>query len=379
MDRRQSIIANVEYISAKPRGPGQLKGITAKRVLKRLSGGGTATGSGRVKGLARYVQYRDDRSGHITQIEGLQRWTDRGLGRDFQTVAARCEQLKSEHVQAFTWVISPHPDLMHFVQPERQEQVVRELTEQILDDYFDRRGIAPPECAYALHRRDTTDDQQPGRLHLHTHVFLAGTYDSWLDGQRLPLYMNRGDQHIDLLHQVAEAQLDQILQREVGLDWEQRYDALLAERDRQTALSNQPEPEQAPDLPTLSPDTASTTSLDIEPPHTVVCDQAGQHWNVWIGTHAIDEEVLDVGYIVAPADDPLDQRRQFEALIRQLPTAQAEQIAQTMLDFIQENPEEGLFQAIDWAKQLQRELLHPEPPMPSLDEPERQSWADLSL
>lgn len=60
MDRKQRVIANVKYQSSKGKGAGKLKGIL------------------------RYIQYRDDKDGHIPQERGLERWGDHGLGATFR-------------------------------------------------------------------------------------------------------------------------------------------------------------------------------------------------------------------------------------------------------------------------------------------------------
>ena len=229
MDRKQSIVANVRYQTPKGKGASKLKS------------------------LLRYFQYRDDRDGHIPQAQGLERWVNHGLGSNFQAVAATCDALKSEHVQAFTFVINPNPDLIQFVPEERREVFVKCLTEATIETFFEERGIDGIQYSYAYHRRETTDENNAGRDNPHTHVVLPGTYDSWQDGTRLPLYMNRNkrENHIELLHQVAQQQIDLLLQREIGWDWEVRYDALLAERERliTIALTNRVEPVEA--LPEL--------------------------------------------------------------------------------------------------------------------------------
>ena len=163
MDRKQRIIANVKYQSSNGKGAGKLKGIL------------------------RYIQYRDDKDGHIPQERGLERWVDHGLGGNFQTIASNCEAFKSEHVQAFTLVINPNPDLIAFIKEDDREAFVRDLTDNTIDHFFEARGIETPEWAYALHRRETTDD---GRDNPHTHIILPGTVESWSDGGRLPLYFN---------------------------------------------------------------------------------------------------------------------------------------------------------------------------------------------
>ena len=194
MDRRQSVIANVKYQSAKGKGAGKRKGIL------------------------RYIQYRNDRDGHIPQERGLERWIDHGLGGNFQTIASNCEAFKSEHVQAFTLVINPNPDLVAFIVEDHREDFVRELTENTIENFFAERTIDTPEWSYALHRRETTED---GRDNPHTHVILPGTYESWSDGGRLPLYFNnrKNENHIEMLHEAAQRELGLLLDRYVGPDW----------------------------------------------------------------------------------------------------------------------------------------------------------------
>ncbi len=142
----------------------------------------------------------------------------------------------------------------------RREAFVRELTERTLENFFEARGIETPEFSFAIHRRETTDVFEPGRDNPHAHIILPGTYESWADGARLPLYMNcnRRENHIDLLHDIAQFEIDLLLQREVGPDWEQRYDAMMTERET-------PHPIQhplAPTTPKLPPQAVS----EPEPP-----------------------------------------------------------------------------------------------------------------
>lgn len=49
----------------------------------------------------------------------------------------------------------------------------------------------------------------------------------------LTLLSHREINHIDMLHEVTQEQMADLMDRYVGRDWEQRYDALAAERDRQ--------------------------------------------------------------------------------------------------------------------------------------------------
>jgi hypothetical protein len=235
MDRKLSVVANVRYQSPKGKGASKLKG------------------------LLRYFQYRDDRDGHIPQAAGLERWVNHGLGSSFQAVAATCEALKSEHVQAFTFVINPNPDLIRFIPDERREAFVKELTEATIDTFFEERSIEGLEYSYVYHRRETHDKDRPGRDNPHTHVVLPGTFDSFADGARLPLYMNRNkrENHIEMLHTIAQQHIDLLLQREVGLDWEQRYDTWAIEQITEASQALQTTPAQSLlKLPALTPETA---------------------------------------------------------------------------------------------------------------------------
>jgi hypothetical protein len=234
MDRKLSVVANVRYQSAKGKGASKLKG------------------------LLRYFQYRDDRDGHIPQQRGLERWVDHGLGANFLTVAATCEALKSEHVQAFTFVINPNPDLIRLVPGERHETFIKDLTEATIDAFFEARGIDGIEYSYVYHRRETRDADKPGRDNPHTHVVLSGTFDSFADGMRLPLYMNHNkrENHIEILHQIAQREIVLLLDREVGFDWERQYDAWTLAQEQTPSVIN--------DTPNNEPIASPSLSRDID-------------------------------------------------------------------------------------------------------------------
>lgn len=221
-------------------------------------------------------KYRDDRDGHIPQHRGLERWVDRGLGGNFQTIAANCEEYKSEHVQAFTWVINPNPDLIAFVPEKKREQFVRELTETALEQFFETRELDVPEYAYAIHRRETGDH----RDNPHAHVILPGTYHSWADGSRLPLYMNRykKENHIEMLHEAAQQQMDVLMQRYVGLDWEHRYDVQMLEK-----LSVDEMPKERTNESQSPIDLEFIVTAPKTIPDTTVLFDDGVQMQVWIG------------------------------------------------------------------------------------------------
>lgn len=89
---------------------------------------------------------------------GRDRWRDHGMGGSVAEIAARCDALKSEHVLAFSLVTNPNPDLIAMVAPEDREAFMWELTEGVIEDFFDRRGLDTGiEFSTVLHHRLTDD------------------------------------------------------------------------------------------------------------------------------------------------------------------------------------------------------------------------------
>src|SRR4051812_10483973 len=179
MDRKQMCVANVQY--------------------KKPSDDGTKQS----KNLLRYLTYRESRDEAAHYAAGSERWVDHGMGASVADIAQHCDDLKSEHVLAFSLVFNPNPDLMGMVAPNEREQFVRELTESVIEDFFDKRGLdTGVEMSYVLHHRLTDDLQAPGLHDPHTHIVLPGTVYHEEHGQRVPLFFsrNRKENHVELLH-----------------------------------------------------------------------------------------------------------------------------------------------------------------------------------
>jgi hypothetical protein len=212
MDRKQMCIANVTY--KKPNSNEQK----------------------RMKNLLKYMTYRDSRNDYVPQVSGVERWVNRGMGGSATEVADRCDAYQSEHVLLFSLVTNPNPDLIGMVAPENREQFIRHLTENVVEDFFEARGIdTGMEFSYILHNRFTDDKEAPGRHDPHTHIVLPGSYYHADEGRRKPLYFSRNKSvnHIEMLHTITEGHMTQLMDRYVGLDWEQRYDALDEKRQQQ--------------------------------------------------------------------------------------------------------------------------------------------------
>lgn len=212
MDRKQMCVSNVKY--KKP----------------------TANESKRMGNLLKYLTYRESRDEKARQAGGRERWLDQGMGDSVSEIAERCETYQSEHVLMFSLVINPNVDLIRMVPPDEREAFVKQLTERTMNDFFDARGIdTGVEWSAVLHHRQTDGDEAPGQHNPHTHIVLPGTYYDADEGRRKPLYFSRNKSvdHIEMLHEVTQDNMVALMDRYAGRDWEQRYDALAAIRERQ--------------------------------------------------------------------------------------------------------------------------------------------------
>lgn len=212
MDRKQMCIANLSY--KKP----------------------TMNEQKRMKNLIKYLTYRDSRDDYVPQVSGIERWVNRGMGETVNDIVDRCDAYQSDHVLLFSLVANPNPDLIAMVAPEDRERFVRRLTENVVEDFFDARGLdTGVEYSYVYHSRFTDDKEAPGRHDPHTHIVLPGTYYHADEGRRVPLYFSRNKSvnHIEMLHTITEDHMVDLMDRYVGYDWEQRYDALDQQRQQQ--------------------------------------------------------------------------------------------------------------------------------------------------
>lgn len=176
-------------------------------------------GSGRqgLKATLKYLQYRDRKNNHLAQNPDYERWHDRGLGKSYGEILKQCDALQSPHVLAWTWVVSPAPDLMGLVPQHERRELLCELTERVVEDYYSERGLDVPEYSYVVHTAKTkAKDGQPPHEHLHTHVVLPGTAPSPAD--RLPVYNNTTKGHDHLFREIATQHFADLLDAR-GIDW----------------------------------------------------------------------------------------------------------------------------------------------------------------
>ncbi|HUN10569.1 MAG: hypothetical protein J0L63_01085 [Anaerolineae bacterium] len=288
MDHKQMCVANVQY--KKP----------------------SADGAKQSKNLLHYLTYRESRDEAARHAAGKDRWRDHGMGGSVAEIAARCDALKSEHVLAFSLVTNPNPDLIAMVAPEDREAFMWELTEGVIEDFFDRRGLDTGiEFSTVLHHRLTNDLEAPGLHNPHTHTVLPGTVYSEEHSCRVPLFFsrNRKVDHIEMLHRATEGQMVALMDRYVGPEWETRHDQLADIREQQIAITD-------------------------GDPHGWTIDKDDREWPVWCGLRRTSETTTSLGFYrpyATPTDDDEESVTvQFRPLLSGLTHEEAEQLAQVL-------------------------------------------------
>ncbi|MBK8027752.1 MAG: hypothetical protein IPK19_41820 [Chloroflexi bacterium] len=191
--------------------------VIASLAYKGTKHKGRGTGRPALKALLKYFQYRDRENNRRARAHRIERWQDHGLGRHYSEILRQCEALQSKHVLAWTWVISPAPDLMALVPAPERRDLLCDLTERVVEDYHTARGLDVPEYSFVLHSaRTRPKDGEPARDHLHTHVVLPGTAPS--SAERLPVYNNADKGHDRLFREVAAQRFAEMLD-DRGIDW----------------------------------------------------------------------------------------------------------------------------------------------------------------
>jgi len=183
---------------------------------------GRGTGHKGLRSTLKYLQYRDNRTNHLVQAADEERWRDFGMGKHYREIFENCDQWQSKHVLAWTWVVPPPPDLMALVPEDKRPQLVCDLTERIVEDYYLERGFVLPEYSYVLHDRLTEAKEGEAPIQqFHTHVVL-------------PVYNNKERRHDALFRDIATRHFSEMLDEIVGPEWR---------------LQGEEEPEIEPDTP----------------------------------------------------------------------------------------------------------------------------------
>ncbi len=198
-----------------------------------------------LKKLLKYVSYRESPDHNPVDLDD--RWTDCGLGDKWREVYDNCAALANQYVLAHHLVIAPDPALMALVPEDQKHELVRELTERVVDGWHAARGLPVAEYSYVLHDRDTSDY---GLQNLHTHIFIAGTFENEA-GERESRRVDRqqvcadrgGPEREDNLHHVARREFEVLLDRTLGPAWRiERERQLQLEAEQETAIEDDLEP-----------------------------------------------------------------------------------------------------------------------------------------
>lgn len=203
----------------------------------------TALGRGDLMLLLKYVQYRDDKDQHIPQMEGRERWHDRGLGDNYRTISRRCshlaqDRMNADHVLARMLVVSPHPELVAALPPHMRKTALRDLTETMIERYFEANNLPTPEYSFVVHDPQT----ESGGQRLHSHVFFPATVPD-LEGRRA--YELRRPQ-MPLFHEVRDGAITEVWTRLLGRERVAELDrALLTEAEKRKRSEQAARPEHA--------------------------------------------------------------------------------------------------------------------------------------
>lgn len=173
---------------------------------------GRGSGPKGLHSTLKYLEFREDRD-ERAKTWGDERWADCGLGAHYREIFANCNRLKSLHVLAWTWVISPAPDLMVLVPEAQRRALLMDVTERVVEAYYEARGYQTPPYSFVVHDRLTKE----GLQQLHTHVILPGlapTVGGWE-----PIYNHKRQGHDKLFNQVARDEFKAALDRTLGREW----------------------------------------------------------------------------------------------------------------------------------------------------------------
>lgn len=191
-----------------------------------------------VRGLLKYVQYRDNRDDHIPGGGGPDRWVDGGLGDSYPRILARLDELSAgnPHAYCFALVISPDPEAIaawrdrQDVEEDPHARFVESIRASMAEwetwrEQHDKPQAGPIEYAFVVHRPERNYGEQ-----MHAHLILPAATENAMNGDLTPLYNNRV--HIDAFKEIVYRQLDRVY----DLDREQEKPKIGPERELEPEL-----------------------------------------------------------------------------------------------------------------------------------------------
>ncbi len=185
-----------------------MKSICNFRYARAKQGGGSFPN---VRGLLKYLQFRDNRDDHIPGAGGPERWVDGGLGTCYQHILARLDELSpaNRHAYCHAVVISPDPDALAQVDGDPQARFVEAVKAGIQEwdewrQEHDRKPQAGAiEYSFVVHRPERDYGEQ-----MHAHLILAPGTEDPMTKERTPLYNNHAE--MDAFKEIVYRQLDRV-------------------------------------------------------------------------------------------------------------------------------------------------------------------------
>jgi len=194
-----------------------------------------------VRGLLKYVQYRDDRDDHIPGAGGPDRWVDGGLGDSYPKILARLDELSTgnPHAYCFSVVISPDPEAIGQVEGDPHARFVEAIKASMSEweawrEEHDKPLAGPIEYSFVVHRPERNYGEQ-----MHAHLILPPATENAMNGDLTPLYNNRS--HVDAFKEIVYHQLDRVY----GLDREHAEPRHQPEMKHELKMALEPELEFA--------------------------------------------------------------------------------------------------------------------------------------
>ena len=163
-----------------------------------------------VRGLLKYVQYRDNRDDHISRAGGPDRWVDGGLGDSYPKILARLDELSAgnPHAYCFAVVISPDPEAIAEVEGDPHARFVQAIKASMAEweawrEEHDKPLAGPIEYSFVVHRPERHYGEQ-----MHAHLILPAATENAMNEDVTPLYNNRP--HVDAFKEIVYRQLDRV-------------------------------------------------------------------------------------------------------------------------------------------------------------------------
>jgi len=231
---------------------------------------GYGTGEQSLRDKLRYFTYRDDRN--VKAPRGGRRWVDQGLGGSHREIFEQCKRLISDNRLAWTMMLSPKPRLMMLIEDEADRRTfVENLTEDVIEQWFEARGFVDPQYSYVVHDRATSTD---GSQQLHTHVVLPGTVETAGGQERFENHRQDLREFNILVEDLFEHHMD----RQLGVAWRQTWQAIQREEALQKYW-NSMEWETVPDNMAALAQRLHATGYDpTRIPESIDSPQAFETW-----------------------------------------------------------------------------------------------------